>query len=110
MAKFEIKVRGPLEQFTNYLESNMSSLGATIELEDRSVYSAGDVDVAIYVFERYSYTGSNRVSLNVTCVGYDHDVYITAISSGGSQAVFFKINTWGEGSFLDRFIDLVSSY
>lgn len=31
----------------------------------------------------------------------DGPVQLSAITAGGSQAVFFKINTWGEESFLD---------
>lgn len=110
MAKFEITIRGPLRDFINHMNANVGSLGATIDLEGFSHHSVSDVEVAVYVFERYSYTGSSRVSLNVTCIGHKDKVYVTAISSGGSQAVFFKINTWGEGSFLDRFIDLVQAY
>ncbi|WP_249338357.1 DUF6054 family protein, partial [Tsukamurella paurometabola] len=54
------------------------------------------------VYERYSYTGSNRVSLNVTLVGRGEDLYVTGITSGGSQAVFFKINRFGEDAFLNK--------
>lgn len=110
MAKFERTIRGPLSEFVSYLHQNQNHLGATISLEDLSEYSLGDVDVAVYVFERFSYTGSSRVSLNVTLVGNKDNVVVTAISSGGSQAVFFKVNTWGEGAFLDKFIDLVNNY
>ena len=31
----------------------------------------------------------------------DGPVQLSAITAGGSQAVLFKINTWGEESFLD---------
>lgn len=110
MAKFEKSVHGNLRHFTNYLTQNYDYLGASISLEDSSAYSLGEVDVAIYVFERYSYLGKNRVSLNVTCVGNQNEIRITAISSGGSQAMLFKINTWGEESFLEKFIKLVNNY
>ena len=39
-----------------------------------------------------------------------NDVRLTAISSGGSQAVFFKINTWGEDAFLDTIRDTVEQF
>ena len=35
---------------------------------------------------------------------------ISAITSGGSQALFFKINTFGESAFLNKFIDFVERY
>jgi hypothetical protein len=54
--------------------------------------------------------GSNRVSMNITLVGNGNDLFITAITSGGSQAVFFKINTLGEESFLKQAINIVEDY
>jgi hypothetical protein len=38
------------------------------------------------------------------------NMFISAISSGGSQAVLFKINTIGEEIFLDLCIDSVERY
>ena len=47
--------------------------------------------------------GSNRVSLSVTLYeGRDGTIHLSAITSGGSQAMFFKINTFGEQAFLDK--------
>lgn len=52
--------------------------------------------------------GGNRVSLNVTLfqVG-DGPVELSAITSGGSQAMFFKINTLGEEAFLDKLREIL---
>ena len=45
--------------------------------------------------------GGNRVSMSVTLFQAGNGpVQICAITSGGSQAMFWKINTWGEESFL----------
>ena len=59
------------------------------------------------VYERYSYFGGNRVSLSVTLVGRGEELFLSAITSGGSQAMFFKVNTWGEESFLDALEEVV---
>lgn len=60
------------------------------------------------VFERYSYTGGNRLSLNVTLFqGESGAIRISAIAAGGSQAMFFKVNTWGEEAFLDKLRELL---
>jgi hypothetical protein len=32
----------------------------------------------------------------------DGTIHLSAITSGGSQAMFFKINTFGEQAFLDK--------
>ena len=60
------------------------------------------VRCAVRVYERYSIMGSNRVSLNVTLMGRDGELYLSAITSGGSQATFFKLNTIGEEAFLGK--------
>lgn len=65
----------------------------------------GDVKIAVRAYERFSVIGSSRVSLTLTFVSDGDFVHLTAISSGGSQAVFFKINTWGESSFLENLTD-----
>lgn len=35
------------------------------------------------------------------------DFRLSAITSGGSQAVLFKINTWGEEAFLDKLKEIL---
>ena len=67
-----------------------------------SDYAAGNVRCAVRVYERYSVAGGNRLSVSVTLVGQDRDLFLSAITAGGSQAMFFKINTWGEEAFLEK--------
>ena len=63
---------------------------------------------SVRVFERYSYSGGNRVSLNVTLFqNGDEPIQLSAITAGGSQATFFKINTWSEEAFLDKLKELL---
>ena len=60
------------------------------------------------VFERYSMMGGNRLSLTLTMFqNGDSPIRLSAITAGGSQAVFFKVNTLGEESFLDNVKDLL---
>ena len=48
------------------------------------------------------------MSLNITLFKNGEDpVQLSAITAGGSQAVFFKINTLGEEAFLDKLIELL---
>ena len=37
----------------------------------------------------------------------DGPVHLSAVTAGGSQAMFFKINTWGEESFLEKLEELL---
>ncbi len=55
---------------------------------------------ACRVFERYSVMGGNRLSLALTMFqNGDSPIRLSAITAGGSQAVFFKVNTLGEDPF-----------
>ena len=45
-------------------------------------------------------------SLAMTLAGDGDELFLSAITSGGSQAMFFKLNTWGEEAFLDTLREL----
>ena len=48
------------------------------------------------------------MSLSVTLFqNGDGPINLSAITAGGSQAMFFKINTWGEEAFLDKLKELL---
>ena len=47
-------------------------------------------------------------SLNVTLFqNGSGPIQLSAIAAGGSQAMLFKINTWGEEAFLDKLKELL---
>ena len=75
--------------------------------EDGSDIVIGNMQCAVRVYERYSMIGSNRVSLSVTLLANGDNLHLTAITSGGSQAMFFKVNTFGEEAFLNHIKELV---
>ena len=75
--------------------------------EDGSDFQLGDTRCAVRVYERYSILGKNRVSMNVTLFGNRDNLFLSAITSGGSQAIFFKINTFGEESFLTSLTKII---
>ena len=65
-------------------------------------------DAACGYFERYSYFGGNRLSLNLTLFQAGNGpVQLSAITAGGSEAVFFKVNTIGEEAFLDKLEEIL---
>ena len=76
-------------------------------LEDSSDFSAGGVRCSVRVYERYSWTGGNRLSMTLTLFGDGDELRLSAITSGGSNAMFFKMNTIGEDAFLDTLQGLV---
>lgn len=107
MAKFETRVTGDFYSVVKKIENGIINGSFTASLEDSSDFKIGDALCSVRVFERYSYTGSNRVSLSVTFFQNNSDILISAITSGGSQGALFKINTFGEEAFLDKIKELL---
>ena len=101
MAKLECDLTGNFDRVLSRLEGGVMSGSVSASLEDSSDFTVGEARVAVRMFERYSWTGSNRVAMSLTLAGNGGKLHLTAITAGGSQAMFFKINTWGEESFLD---------
>ena len=104
MAKYEKTFEGDLDQFLSAVGASIVDQSATASVIDSSDVMVGATRVAVRVYERYSSFGGNRVSLNLTAAACEGWVFVNAIASGGSQAMFFKINTAGEESFLDAAI------
>ena len=105
MARYEKEFNEPLSSVIGKVEDSVMRGSMTASLEESSDFSVGGVRCAVRVFERYSWSGSNRVSMSVTMVGSGNMTHLCAVTSGGSQAMFFKMNTFGEEAFLDTLRD-----
>jgi len=110
MAKYESKFTGNFNEFLGIVHNEIMKGSISASFENGSDFQIGDTRCAVRVYERYSMIGSNRVSLNITLLANGSNLYLSAITSGGSQAVLFKINTWGEEAFLDRLAKIVDNY
>ena len=92
MAKIERYINEDFDQLLSKIEDGIINGSMSATLEDASDFRSGTARCSVRVFERYSYAGGNRVSLNITLFQNDKDpVQLSAITAGGSQAVFFKI-------------------
>lgn len=92
----------------NRIESEIINGSVSASLEDSSDFYEGGARCSVRVFERYSYMGGNRVSMNVTLFQVGNGpIHLTAITAGGSQALFFKVNTLGEEAFLDKLREIL---
>ncbi len=107
MAKIEKIVHGDFDQILDTVHKAILKKSASASYEEGSDFSRGDFRCAVRVYERYSVLGANRVSMSVTLVGGNGEYYLTAITSGGSQGMFIKMNTFGEEAFLETISDAV---
>ncbi len=103
MAKLERILHSDFNEILDRIEQGIMRGSVSASLEDSSDFVSGSARCSVRVFERYSVLGSNRVSLSVILFeAADGTIHLSAITSGGSQAMFFKINTFGEQAFLEK--------
>ena len=96
MAKLECELQGDFSLILSQLEDEIINGSISASLEEKSDFCSGSAYCAVRVYERYSFTGGNRVSLSLTLLQSGGRIFLSAITSGGSQAVFWKINIFGE--------------
>ena len=101
MAKSVLSLCGDYEYILSRIDDAVLNKSFSASYEDGVTVSSDDgYTCGMRVYERYSLSGGNRVSLSVFFCGRDNRYKVTFITSGGSEALFFKLNTWGEESFL----------
>lgn len=109
MAKLERTLNDNFDAILNRISDGILNGSVSASLEETSDFRSNGARCSVRVFERYSYAGGNRVSMNVTLFqgGPDEPVRLSAITSGGSQAMFWKMNTWGEEAFLQKLEEIL---
>lgn len=73
MAKLEQTIHGDFDQILRKIEDGILNGSMSATLEDSSDFQSGSARCSVRIFERYSWSGSNRVSLNVTLFQGDTD-------------------------------------
>ncbi len=109
MAKLERCLNGGFSEILSSIEAGILNGSVSASLEDSSFFKSGEAKCAVRVFERYSYMGGNRVSLTVTLFQENDNspIFLSGITAGGSQAMFFKMNTFGEEAFLQKLAEII---
>ena len=101
MAKLECTLQGDYDKALEYFHNGILEGSMSASFEEESYFQRAGVRVTVRVYERYSWTGGNRLSMTLTLVGDGEEIFLSGITAGGSQGVWLKFNTWGEEAFLD---------
>lgn len=107
MAKWEKQLNGDFDSILQRIEQGILRGSISASLEAASDFRQGTARCSVRVFERYSYMGGNRLSMSVTLFQNDGPICMSAVTAGGSQGVFLKVNTWGEDAFLEKLKELI---
>jgi hypothetical protein len=101
MAIFKKTFTGDFDRLVTKVKDTVMRGSASASFEHGADYRTPTGRCSVMVFERYSWLGNNRVSMSVTLFQSGDRIELCAITSGGSQGAFFKINTFGEEAFLE---------
>ncbi|PHP53022.1 DUF6054 family protein [Actinomyces ruminis] len=101
---------GPFDELMPFLTSSITGQSVSASEEPSADVRTAAGRVAVRAFERFSWTGSNRVGMTVTAVEDGGAVHVVGITVGGSQAVFMKINTFGEEAFLETLVNACAAW
>jgi hypothetical protein len=110
MAKYEVSLIGSFDSLLETLDREILGRSISASFQGGSDITLNNVRCAVRVYERYSVIGSNRLAANITLLGEGNNLHLSVISSGGSQAMFFKVNTWGEEAFRDKIVKIVENW
>ena len=101
MSVYTRSLIGPYDELIPFLTDSIVGQSISASEEPSADVRTAAGRVAVRAFERYSWTGSNRVGMTLTAVEDGDAVHVVGITVGGSQALFMKINTFGEEAFLE---------
>lgn len=90
VAKLECKLTGNFHMILQELDDAILDGSSTASCEESSDFSTQHCRCAVRVYERYSALGGNRVSLHITLAEPDGRLWLCAVTSGGSQAMFLS--------------------
>lgn len=114
MAQAHYDLTGDDEEFLRFIDDRVMSTSSSITREHGMTYrlESGTAEARMHVvtYERYSMTGGNRVSLHVSVLALEGRMAVDLTSTGGSQAVLFKINTFGEEAFLGKAVEAIEEW
>ena len=110
MAKLETTLHGNFSEILRAIDSAVLDSSFTASLEEESRFQSSMGRCVLRIYERYSALGGNQVSLCVLLLETAQCIRFSAITSGGSQAMFLKLNTVGEEAFLDTLSAAVTRY
>ena len=100
MATTTRTVVGQLSEVVPFLEAGVLGRSRSASAEAAVDLGTSAGGIAVRGYERFSMMGNSRVGMSVTAIQDGPYVHIAGVSLGGSQAMFFKVNTLGEENFL----------
>ena len=110
MAKYEIHLNTNAGELAGYLDSGIRDSGFSVELVDSAAYRIGELNVWLYVYDKYYMRNSSRAALTLQIIGDNESAAVTAISAGGGNGSLFSFSYGAEEDFVGVVADLIENY
>lgn len=110
MALLDRELTGDVGELITHLDRTILGGSVSASFEDGSDHTLGDARMVVRSYERFSAFGGNRVSLTFSILAVGDRLAVSAVTAGGSEAMFFKIDTVGEGTFLAKAVQALDSF
>ena len=101
---------GSADALAAHLDGEIASGSVSASLENSDELSIGDARLVVRTYERFNMAGSNRVGLSVSVLAVGDQLKVALSTAGGSQAIFFKINTFGEEAFMQKGLEALDAF
>ena len=101
---------GSADALAAHLDRAISSGSVSASIESSDERSIGDARMIVRTYERYSMTGGNRLTLSVSILAVGDRMEVALTTSGGSEAMFFKINRFGEDAFMEKGLEALENF
>lgn len=107
MGKLERTLQGNFNTVLKGIEQTLLESSHTASLEEKSDFHSNGARCSVRQFEWFSPAGGNRITMTVTLFQAEEGpIYLSAVTSGGSQAMFYKTSSWGG----DNVLNILSDY
>lgn len=110
MARYDCTLTGDANALAAHLDQQILRGSVSASTEEQVEHRLGDARMLLTTYERYSGFSGSRVSLTFAILAVGTQLAVSAISTGGSRAMFWKMDTVGEGTFLDKGVAALQSF
>lgn len=100
MAQLKREISGDFDGLKKQIDDGLRAASMTLSIEEEFCGELGGRKYWVVSYERYAASSKSRVSMNITMLEGDDTNLIMGTSTGGSQAVLFKMNKFPEVLFL----------
>lgn len=109
MANIIIKGHGSVEELIKDIDSFLTGNSISCESVYECIEEKNGVKIILSIYEKYYMRVKNRLSLSILIIGYNKELTVNLISSGGGNGLFSGLSWGAEENFVDSLATYLES-